>query len=163
MTLHTLPNYKLDSLTSKVAKLNHLTYIMMSAVELGPDGKMRLTRDCKQFHKAIIAYNNSVSFASEGVDNVDRAVAPFTFRMQGNVYHLLPPLAPVDGERPRFAQIYIVDATQEQADGRLSQHHTPTKLTYSIISPPTHAPSCNNSCGGATPPAIGISNDIVSS
>ena len=107
-------------------QLNELTAVdrMMSALEFGPDGKMRRTREYKQFHEGTVVYNNSVSFASEGVDNVDRAVTPFTFRMQGNIYHLLPPLAPVDGERPRFAQIYTVDATQEQADDRL--HHNPT-------------------------------------
>lgn len=31
----------------------------------------------------------------------------------------MPPLVPVDGERPRFAQIYTVDATQQQATDRL--------------------------------------------
>ena len=72
----------------------------MSEVEVGDDGKIRRTRRCKQFHENIVAYNNSVSFASEGVDNIDRNVAPFTFRMQGNIYHQLPPLVPVDGERP---------------------------------------------------------------
>jgi hypothetical protein len=95
---------------------------LMSEVEVGDDGKMRRTRRCKQFHENIVAYNNSVSFASEGVDNVDRNVAPFTFRMQGNIYHQLPPL-PVDGERPRFAQIYTVDSTPQQADDRL--HYNP--------------------------------------
>ena len=105
--------------------LNDLTPIdrLMSEVEFGEDGKMRRTRRCKQFHENIVAYNNSVSFASEGVDNVDRAVAPFTFKMQGNIYHQLPPLVPVDGERPRFMQIYTVDATQQQADDRL--HYNP--------------------------------------
>ena len=77
----------------------------MSEVELGDNGKIRRTQQCKQFHENIIANNNSVLFASEGVNNIDRAVAPFTFRVQGNIYHRLPALVPVDSKRPRFAQI----------------------------------------------------------
>ena len=65
-----------------------------------------------------------MSFASEGVNSVDHGVAPYTFRIQGAIYHRLPSLVPGDGERPRFAQIYIVDSTQNQADDRL--HHNPS-------------------------------------
>ena len=54
---------------------------------LGDNGKMQRTQQYRQFHENIVAYNNSVLFASEGVDNIDRAVAPFTFRVQGNIYH----------------------------------------------------------------------------
>ena len=96
---------------------------LMSEVELGDNGKMRRTQQGRQFHENIVAYNNSVSFASEGVDNIDHVVAPFTFRVQGNIYHRLPALVPVDCERPRFAQIYTVDSTQQQADDRL--HYNP--------------------------------------
>ena len=59
----------------------------MSEVELGDNSKMQRTQQCRQFHENIVAYNNSVLFASEGVDNIDRAVAPFTFRVQGSIYH----------------------------------------------------------------------------
>ena len=96
---------------------------LMSEAELGDNGKMRRIQRCRQIHENIIAYNNSVLFASEVVDNVDRAVTPFTFRVQGNIYHQLPALVPVDGERSRFAQIYTVDSTQQQADDRL--HYNP--------------------------------------
>jgi hypothetical protein len=87
--------------------LNDLTPIdrLMSEVEVGEDGKMRRTRRCKQFHDNIVAYNNNVSFASEGVDNVDCTIAPFTSRMQGNIYHQLPPLVPV--ETAFHADIYV--------------------------------------------------------
>ena len=69
--------------------LNDLTPIdcLMSEVELGDNSKMRRTKQYRQFHENIVAYNNNVLFASEGVDNIDRAVAPFTFRVQGNIYH----------------------------------------------------------------------------
>ena len=59
----------------------------MSEVELGDNGKMRRTQQCRQFYENIVAYNNSVLFASEGVDNVDRAVVRFTFRVRGNIYY----------------------------------------------------------------------------
>ena len=80
---------------------------------------MRRIQQCRQFYENIVAYNNSVSFASEDVDNIDRAVATFTFRVQGNIHHRLLALVPVDGKRPCFAQMYTVDSTQQQADGRL--------------------------------------------
>ena len=96
---------------------------LISEVELGDKGKMQRTQQCRQFYENIVDYNNSVLLASEGVDNIDRAVAPFTFRMQGNIYHWLLALVPVDGKRPRFAQIYTVDSTQQQADNRL--HYNP--------------------------------------
>ena len=48
---------------------------------------MRRTQRCRQFHENIVAYTNSISFASEGVDNVDLAGVPFTFRVQGKIYH----------------------------------------------------------------------------
>ena len=69
--------------------LNDLTPIdrLMSEVELGDNGKIQRTHQCRQFYENIVAYNNSVSFTSEGIDNIDRAVAPFTFRVQGNIYH----------------------------------------------------------------------------
>ena len=95
----------------------------MSEVELGDNGKIRRIQWCRQFHENIVAYNNSVLFASKGVDNIDHAVAPFTFRVQGSIYHQVPALVPVDGERPRFVQIYTVDSTQQQADDRL--HYNP--------------------------------------
>lgn len=52
---------------------------LMYEVELGEDRKLHCTRQYKQVHDNIVAYNNSVSFASEGINNVDRHAAPFTF------------------------------------------------------------------------------------
>ena len=91
---------------------------LISEVEPDEHGQLRRSARSREFHANIVSYNNSVSFASEGIDNVDQTVAPYTFRMQGNIYHLFPPLVPVNGERPRFAQIYTVDPTQQQATDR---------------------------------------------
>ena len=38
--------------------------------------------------------------------------------------HLIGPLMPQIGQAPRFAQIYTIDPTQEQADARLAHHAT---------------------------------------
>ena len=42
----------------------------------------------------------------------------------------MPPLVPVNGERPRFTQIYTVDTTQQQATDRL--HYNP-QLNRAIL------------------------------
>ena len=64
-------------------QLNELIAIdrMISVVKFNFDEKMRRIREYRQFYESIVIYNNSVSFVSEGIDNVDYAITPFIFRM----------------------------------------------------------------------------------
>lgn len=78
----------------------------------------RRTARSKEFLDNIVSYNNCLSFTSEGTTNVDTHVSRTTFRIQGSVHHLMGPLIADNGLRPKFAQIYTLDATQEQLDVR---------------------------------------------
>ena len=101
----------------------------MYEVQLGDNGNMQRMQQCKQFHENIVTYNNSILFAFEGVDNVDHAVAPFTFRVQGNIYHYLPALVLVNGKNHALLKIYTVDSIQQQADDPLQ----PTSLLLYVF------------------------------
>ncbi|RPA89763.1 hypothetical protein L873DRAFT_1754692, partial [Choiromyces venosus 120613-1] len=67
---------------------------------------------------AVRAYNNSLSLTSLGTTEVsyrvnDRHV--YSFRIKGALYHNHVPLIPVEGERLKFAQIYIHDSMDMDA------------------------------------------------
>ena len=79
---------------------------------------IQLTARSKEFIDNIVSYNNCLSFISEGTTNVDHRVARTTFRIQGSVHYRMGPLMPDDSMRPKFAQIYTIDGTQEQMDAR---------------------------------------------
>ena len=102
-----------------VRQLDDLMYDT-ELVDGGP--KKRRTARSKEFMENIVSYNNSLSFTSEAVDNVDYNMGRTTFRIQGSVYHRMGPLLPDTDERAKFAQIYILDGTQEQLDTR--QYHS---------------------------------------
>ena len=47
----------------------------------------------------------------------------YTFRIRGELFHLIGSLLPVPPDQPAFAQIYIFDSDpQSQADRRMSHH-----------------------------------------
>jgi len=76
----------------------------------------------KHFLDNIRAYNTMFSFTSMGgkVDHtVTNSRGPYSFRLYGENYHRLGSLLPVQGQPPRFAQLYIYD-TQNEIDNRLS-------------------------------------------
>lgn len=76
----------------------------------------------KHFLENIRAYNTMFSFTSMG-GKVDRTVTdargPYSFRLYGENYHLLGSLLPVEGQPPKFAQLYIYD-TENEIQNRLS-------------------------------------------
>lgn len=98
---------------------------MLSATEeVMVDGQLvkKKTAHSKEFLDNIVSYNNCLSFTSEVTDNVDHHVGRTTFRIQGSVHHLMGPLMPNDGLKPKFAQIYTLDGTQDQLNAR--HHHS---------------------------------------
>lgn len=78
-----------------------------------------LTSRCKCFCQFITPYNNSVAFASEGVEKIDNTVYSFTFKIQSPMYYSVSCLAPDNGERRVFGQIWRIDFSQEQASSRI--------------------------------------------
>ncbi len=57
-------------------------------------------------------YNSVLAFTSLGA-KVDESVTggprPYSFRIQGELYHKIGSLCPAEGQRPQFAQLHIHD------------------------------------------------------
>ena len=102
-------------------EINNMLYEMDVTQVDGQPPVYRRTARSKEFIENIVSYNNCLSFTSEGTNNIDHNVGRTTFRIQGSVHHLMGPLMPDDGLKPKFAQIYTLDGTQEQLDTR--QHY----------------------------------------
>uniref|UniRef100_A0A2N9J2K3 ATP-dependent DNA helicase n=1 Tax=Fagus sylvatica TaxID=28930 RepID=A0A2N9J2K3_FAGSY len=69
-----------------------------------------------KFRLGIRIYNSLFAFTSLGgsVDNsVNNGSAPYVFRLNGQNHHRIGSLIPVDGQRPKFAQLYIYDTENE--------------------------------------------------
>jgi hypothetical protein len=69
-----------------------------------------------KFRDQIRMYNSVLAFTSLGA-KVDESVTggpgPYSFRIQGELYHKIGSLCPVEGQRPQFAQLYIHDTKCE--------------------------------------------------
>jgi hypothetical protein len=61
-------------------------------------------------------YNSVLAFTSFGA-KVDESVTggpgPYSFRIQGELYHKIGSLCPTEGQWPKFAQLYIHDTKRE--------------------------------------------------
>jgi hypothetical protein len=59
------------------------------------------------------------AFTSMGT-KIDTSVndqpAPYVFKISGHCHHLMGSLLPVNGESPKFAQLYVFDTTYEVAN-----------------------------------------------
>jgi hypothetical protein len=65
-----------------------------------------------KFRDQIRMYNSVLAFTSLGakvVKSVTRGPGPYSFRIQGELYHKIGSLCPAKGQRPQFAQLYIHD------------------------------------------------------
>jgi hypothetical protein len=70
----------------------------------------------KFFIKNIRRYNSMFSFTSMGgkVDSsVNKGKGPFVFRLKGQNYHSIGSLLPLEGQKPKFSQLYIYDTENE--------------------------------------------------
>ena len=76
----------------------------------------------KSFMALVMSYNNIMSFTSEGVGRKDHEHSGWsTFRMQGGFYHYLGNLLPDPGHRQKFAQMYTMQASQDETNVRQQQ------------------------------------------
>lgn len=88
--------------------------------------------------KYIKVYNNAFSFTSLG-DNIDHSIVnrggPFTFRIHGQTHHKIGLLLPINGEQPKFAQLYIHDIEHELKNRNMAVTHgaEETNLDDAII------------------------------
>nr|CAD1835255.1 unnamed protein product [Ananas comosus var. bracteatus] len=68
------------------------------------------------FRRNIRAYNSVFAFTSIGAkidSEINRRPGPYVFKISGQNYHRMGSLLPFDGERPKFAQLYICDTENE--------------------------------------------------
>lgn len=75
-----------------------------------------------KFRDQIRIYNSMFCFTSFGakIDNsINKGRGPYTFRINGQNYHLIGSLLPAQGEQPKFAQLYFFD-TQNEPKNRMS-------------------------------------------
>lgn len=103
----------------------------------------RTAQESSIFFANIRAFNSSLAFASLGAD-VNESLAKstkgvYTFQAHGAVYHNIGPIQVKDGERPKFAQIYVYDGNetnreQSQLESRI-QHNSQlnTNICRSIL------------------------------
>ena len=64
--------------------------------------------DGKHFLTNIRKYNSAFQMTSFGCNEVSVAGFNPSFRIQGQVYHLIGSIVPLQGESPKFAQIYFI-------------------------------------------------------
>ena len=75
-----------------------------------------------KFRDQIRIYNSMFCFTSFGakIDNsINSTRGPYTFRINGQNYHLIGSLLPAQGEQPKFAQLYFFD-THNEVHNRMS-------------------------------------------
>ena len=76
----------------------------------------------RDFRENIRAYNSLLSFTSCGA-KVDESLlvertGVFTYRIHGEMFHLIGSILPDDGQRPSFLQLYFYD-TDNELDNRM--------------------------------------------
>lgn len=68
------------------------------------------------YKKNIRIYNSMFAFTSLGgkIDNkINKGRAPYTFKLCGQNYHLIGSICPVNGETPKYCQLYVYDTENE--------------------------------------------------
>lgn len=93
----------------------------------------------KHFLDNIRSYNSMFSFTSMGgkiVSTQNQGNSPPIFKLNGQNFHLIGSLLPVQGETPKFAQLYIYD-TQNEVRNRIHSVrldlYLPTQIMGYII------------------------------
>jgi hypothetical protein len=69
-------------------------------------------RNAVKFRNQIRMYNSVLAFTSLGAkvdEPITRNTGPYSFRIQGELYHKIGSLCPAEGQHPQFTQLYIHD------------------------------------------------------
>ena len=74
--------------------------------------------DGKHFLSNIRKYNCAFQMTSFGCNEITMAGFNPSFRIQGQVYHLIGSMVPTAGESPKFAQIYFIDNQESEVAAR---------------------------------------------
>ena len=70
--------------------------------------RVAIDSDGKHFLTNIHKYNSAFQMTSFGCNEVSVTGFNPSFRIQGQVYHLIGSIVPLQGESPKFAQIYFI-------------------------------------------------------
>ena len=70
------------------------------------------------FLSNIRKYNSAFQMTSFGCNKITMAGFNPSFRIQGQVYHLIGSMVPTAGESPKFAQIYFIDNRESEVAAR---------------------------------------------
>lgn len=74
------------------------------------------SRQATKFRENIRVYNSIFAFTSIGakVDvTINKKFGPYIFRISGQNHHIMGSLLPLNGQQPKFAQLYIYDVENE--------------------------------------------------
>ncbi|KAJ4846595.1 LOW QUALITY PROTEIN: hypothetical protein Tsubulata_040791, partial [Turnera subulata] len=74
------------------------------------------TQEATQFHENIRAYNSTFVFTSMGgiIDpEINNRRGPYVFRLNGQNHHLIRSMLPMQGQQPRFVQLYTMKSKIE--------------------------------------------------
>ncbi|XP_050110486.1 uncharacterized protein LOC126589277 [Malus sylvestris] len=96
------------------------------------------SRNSLQFKTNIRSYNSMMALTSMGakVDaSINKGRGPYVFKINGQVHHLMGSLLPLEGEIPKFAQLYIHDTQNEVSNriGCFSGSETVEKLDHHVV------------------------------
>ncbi|KAL0733578.1 hypothetical protein Bca4012_009788 [Brassica carinata] len=86
----------------------------------------------------IRVYNSMLAFTSIGAE-VDKSLmsgnGPYTYRIQGQIYHRLGSLLPLEGKPPKCGQLYIFDTQNEVQNriGTMTRNSKSAKLDENIV------------------------------
>lgn len=81
-----------------------------------------LSNEAREFKTNVRIYNSNFAFTSLGVKSdkelcrLNRGI--YTYRIQGQIHHTIPPLIPLD-RQPAFFQLYFYD-TEHELQNRLN-------------------------------------------
>ena len=110
--------------------------VLLTETRVNGNAKVVWTNRTAHFQQYIRSYNNSVSFTSLGT-KLDRQITDtlntagvYIFPIQGALHHSMRSFLSPSGERPRFAQVYLYDSTEEQLQFR---HETHPDLDLGIL------------------------------
>jgi len=76
-------------------------------------------------------YNSVLAFTSLSAkvdESVTRGTRPYSFHIQGELYHKIGSLCPTEGHHPQFAQLYIYDTNSECQNCHAVMSLDPTTL-----------------------------------
>jgi hypothetical protein len=74
-------------------------------------------RSAIKFQNQICMYNSVLAFTSLGAkvdESVTRGIGPYSFRIQGGLYHKIGSMCLAERQHPQFTQLYIHDMENER-------------------------------------------------